>query len=1582
MKKKSTITLVLIIFCFGLHAQTNIPDKSQVSGVWTKANSPYIVNGLVTVPEGEELTIEPGVKIEFKVGSEFDIHSENFDVGMIKIAGKLTAIGDLNDSIYFDRQGNTGSWGVLEFNSTIDTSMLKYCVIKHSESVIYSTVLGSSDNGIGAITVRKNVNVYINSCKISNSNTGIFIKANNSIVENSAIANNKVGINSLAGSWYETNNPTVRNNHIFANEQEGIYLWSYSRAVVENNIIDYNNRGILAVAGSEVKIEANKILNNTNEGIQLNIDHVVADVFIIKNIIKQNGVNVSVSKLANYYFVNNLIAESVNEGIIIASKATVNFINQTIANNNKGIKIYNGSVANITSTILWENGEHEIEGKINLKNSIWDNSELEAFVQDNGENFFGVNPNFVNNVESDYSLQQNSPAINYGFIDTTNLYIPATDLIGEKRISNGRIDMGAFEFQQSQNFLNLVYPYQREYFISNYKDTIRWNSSIESGVDILLSTNNGESWNEIASGVEGNFYIWKAPELISDNCKLLIQNSENVSIADTTKYNFRISPNYIPANKMVYGIWKKEYSPYKVFGPITIPADSTLSIEPGVTVLFEQETVLVENLYIPKKGGSIICDGILNAVGTSLENILFSNLQEYSNWGNIEINNQSSSIQYCIIENGGRTRNGAIELNCNATFSHNLLRNNYQVGLYIRSLNDKISNNIFINNPIAIYNNKLDIGDCEISNCNFFRNDMAIKSSDETVIKNSIFYQNQKDYEGRSNNSLKIKYCVFDTDTIIPSSIYDVLQISETKFNTEPKFVDADQYDLHLRANSPCIDAGDPTNDFSNEPNPNGNRINTGAYGNTNEAMTSPLFTLNKYDISSLGKEELILHKENIGAQGNGRIQIGDNIVEILIWTNDSIVFVSPELNPGVFSILLIDSGGNEYLMNDFIDVHNPNSKTITSFWGLTSGGEEIIIQGRYFTENQQTLNVGNTQPDITFWSDTLIKCITKPYTIGKTDVEIEGEKNNYFIGYYEYFDSPITNLCNSDIDTLKAHKTYLISCELLIGSGKTLWIEEGVTLIFDKQNNTVNPKLIVNGSLIVNENRFDTVVFRSSSSQYGNWGGIEINGNMLMYNSVINGATVGVDIKSDNVSIYNSTVKNCSEWGILAQASASSRSSYNSGGTISGCEIIGNELGGIRCKASGSAPFSIGTYPVSLSSNVSTKIINNKISENSGIAIMISSNGDESDSNSGTFRRYATSNIVLTQNLIYNNKQGIELFQGNIYSLTSLDGTNNVLFNNSIALYNYKSSADLENSVIWGDNKQQVITNEGVSDIRNCVLDTNINGEGNINANPEFTSPDNFDFTLMPTSPCIDAGSNEFVDFEKDYEGKIRIWDGNDDKTATVDIGAFEFDAPCNITQLDTLICFGESFHNWSASGQYQLNLTNKNNCDSIIMVNLTVDEKVEMPTFTQNEGLLSTNATGNIQWYINGEPISGANNTDYTLDKSGEYQVEVTNENGCSAISAGLWCVKTGIDDLENSNFLVYPNPTSNKFNIRLKQNIINAELKIFTNTGQQVYNQSINGLKENQIEVSTNDWAKGVYHIQISTKKDVLKGKIVIN
>jgi hypothetical protein len=73
----------------------------------------------------------------------------------------------------------------------------------------------------------------------------------------------------------------------------------------------------------------------------------------------------------------------------------------------------------------------------------------------------------------------------------------------------------------------------------------------------------------------------------------------------------------------------------------------------------------------------------------------------------------------------------------------------------------------------------------------------------------------------------------------------------------DPVFADVANSDCHLKSQagrwdpisrswitdnvtSPCIDTGDPDCDGSDEPEPNGSRVNMGAYGGSAEASKSP----------------------------------------------------------------------------------------------------------------------------------------------------------------------------------------------------------------------------------------------------------------------------------------------------------------------------------------------------------------------------------------------------------------------------------------------------------------------------------------------------------------------------------------------------------------------------------------------------------------------------------------------------------------------------------------------------------------------------------------------------------------------
>ncbi|RKY19106.1 MAG: hypothetical protein DRP63_01110, partial [Planctomycetota bacterium] len=119
-------------------------------------------------------------------------------------------------------------------------------------------------------------------------------------------------------------------------------------------------------------------------------------------------------------------------------------------------------------------------------------------------------------------------------------------------------------------------------------------------------------------------------------------------------------------------------------------------------------------------------------------------------------------------------------------------------------------------------------------------------------------------------------------------------------------------------------------------------------------------------------------------------------------------------------------------------------------------------------------------------------------------------------------------------------------------------------------------------------------------------------------------------------------------------------------------------------------------------------------------------------------------------------------------------------------------TTATLNNCIMWGDsvsgNASEIYIYDSSASCtldHCCVDDTGYGGQtGNItennciHQNPQFVDPANGDYHLKDTSPCIDAGDNSLVpsNVDRDLDGNQRIVDGDNDGTATVDIGAYEY--------------------------------------------------------------------------------------------------------------------------------------------------------------------------------------------------------------
>ncbi len=105
-----------------------------------------------------------------------------------------------------------------------------------------------------------------------------------------------------------------------------------------------------------------------------------------------------------------------------------------------------------------------------------------------------------------------------------------------------------------------------------------------------------------------------------------------------------------------------------------------------------------------------------------------------------------------------------------------------------------------------------------------------------TAVNNIITNNNYGIYTTYSQDSLEIVYN--DVWNNSQSNYYGLADQTgvDGNISEEPLFIYLDSLNIHLNSKSPAINSGNPLSNYSNEPEPNGDRINIGAYGNTNSA--------------------------------------------------------------------------------------------------------------------------------------------------------------------------------------------------------------------------------------------------------------------------------------------------------------------------------------------------------------------------------------------------------------------------------------------------------------------------------------------------------------------------------------------------------------------------------------------------------------------------------------------------------------------------------------------------------------------------------------------------------------------------
>jgi len=171
---------------------------------------------------------------------------------------------------------------------------------------------------------------------------------------------------------------------------------------------------------------------------------------------------------------------------------------------------------------------------------------------------------------------------------------------------------------------------------------------------------------------------------------------------------------------------------------------------------------------------------------------------------------------------------------------------------------------------------------------------------------------------------------------------------------------------------------------------------------------------------------------------------------------------------------------------------------------------------------------------------------------------------------------------------------------------------------------------------------------------------------------------------------------------------------------------------------------------------------------------------------------------------------------------------------------------------------------------------------------------------------------------------------------------------------------------YTWTTSGTYNDTISNAGGCDSVITINLTVNNA---NTAVSQSGItLSSNASGaQYQWIncSNMSPVAGATNQSFSATANGNYAVVVT-ENGCTDTSSCVNVTGVGFEEIaEDVEIEIFPNPCNDYLMIKCDYKIKQIEITDFHGR-VLINNKPING----QLDIS--ELNRSVYIIRIYTEE----------
>ncbi|MCU7522265.1 MAG: S8 family serine peptidase [Ignavibacteria bacterium] len=572
--------------------------SAEVSGTWSKAMSPIIINSTVKVASGQKLDIEPGVEVIFCNNS--GISSSQSDAGAEYI---IRAIGTKQDSIYFRPMDPKTPWSGFSF-----TGRGKY-IFEHC-SFLYASKNSTGQTGSSGGAI------YCAGPDLRIVNSRFY--GNHAAVEGGAVDFSGSDATLFIDSSGFTGNDAVLGGALVLRGKEN---WLMNSEFLNNNC----TQGIVKIQGASSATDSNE------------------KAFVYKCSFKHNaskswGSMIDASSINKVVIKNCLGAMNSiggTQGII-----NLNTISTAIVSNCTLYDNYNSTGGNGAALMVMQVKDGVLENSI-----LWDkyNNEIKT-VQDVNQRFTASH-NSIKNYSEIAGNSNTAP----DFSDTLSYRLAANSVLRDKgnplEIFNdqdgSRNDLG-YEGGNPLVFYPVAIDFGRNGLVNSTAKTVSAGYVNFNKDAVPVQSWSVSSGAFTVSGMPGQMLPFKANEILISFSPKEVKNYYdtlyiNTNLASANKLKILLSGICEDINskggeisgELVKGV-------YHIVNDLHVSKGNMLTVNAGVTLLFQPNTRL-------------IVEGDLEVKGTPEEQVVFSPESDTSYTGIITI--RGNNTKDILLEN-------------------------------------------------------------------------------------------------------------------------------------------------------------------------------------------------------------------------------------------------------------------------------------------------------------------------------------------------------------------------------------------------------------------------------------------------------------------------------------------------------------------------------------------------------------------------------------------------------------------------------------------------------------------------------------------------------------------------------------------------------------------------------------------------------------------------------------------------------------------------------------------------------------------------------------------------------------------